>query len=66
MSRRLENNNLGNFIYKTNYCANLPKKVAQSILYVLRFFFWLIYARICHIYYIGNFLYVLRCVFGLI
>ena len=50
MSRRLENNNLGNFIYKTNYCVNLPKKVAQSILYVLRFFFWLIYARICIIY----------------
>ena len=45
-------------MYKTNtiYCINLPIKAAQSILYVLRCFFWQIYAIICFVYHIKNFL----------
>ena len=58
MSRRLEKNILAVWKKnnKTNYCINLPKKTAQGNLYVWRCFFWQMYAIICLIYYIGNFL----------
>ena len=49
----------------TNYCINLPKKQRKTYRKFLHMFcfFRLVYAIICLIYHMKNFLYVLHCCF---